>query len=52
MSIGLENTGTVVLLRKVKSSSVSLLIFNMPLRIVTQVQVSWRLTWSYPQGPA
>ena len=31
----------MVLLQKVKSSSVSLLIFNMPLRIVSQVQVSW-----------
>ena len=52
MSVCLENTGTGVLLWKVKSSSVSLLIFNMPLRIVSQVQVSWRFTWSHSQGPA
>ena len=41
MSVVLKNSGNVVLLQKVKSSTVSLLIFNMPLRAVSQVQVSW-----------
>ena len=38
MLVGLENIGNVALLQK--SSTVSLLIFNMPLRAVSQMQVS------------
>ena len=51
MSVVLENTGNVVLLQKVESSRVSLLILNMPLKAVSQVQVSWMSTWSHSQGP-